>query len=83
MIWDADLENVFLREPVKYDKNVQRVIGTDSFGSSGDKKNSFVLVSGGGEVCGGLWVARVQLLFQVAVKKVMKVRNMCFCSIWL
>lgn len=41
---------------------------TDSFNSSGEEKNSFVLVSGGGEEAGDFWVAKVLLLFRIGVR---------------
>lgn len=49
MILDVDLEKEFIRETVECERNVQRVFATDGLGSSSDKRNCFVLVSGGRE----------------------------------
>lgn len=35
---DVDLENAFIREPVKYVGRFHRVFATDIFGSYGEKK---------------------------------------------
>lgn len=41
------MENKLSIEPGKYERRVQRVIGTDRFWSAGDKQNRFVRMLGG------------------------------------
>lgn len=43
----VDLDNVFIIEPVEYERRVKRAFATDMFGSSCPKKNNIVLFSGG------------------------------------
>lgn len=40
---DVDLDNGFIRERVENEKRVRRVLATDRLGSSGVKKNIFVV----------------------------------------
>lgn len=63
-IRDNDLEEGNIREAVERERKMQRKIATSRFGSFSDKKNIFVLVSGGREECSGLWVANVLLLLR-------------------
>lgn len=65
----ADLEKWFISKPVKYVRRARRLFATDSFGSSVEKHNSLVLVSVRGKEGGGLWVAKVLLLFRINVTK--------------
>lgn len=50
-------------------KKLHKVLSADSLRSSGEKKNSLVIESGGREEGDGLWVAIVPLLFRKSVRR--------------
>lgn len=63
----VDFEHGLTKKVAKYVRSLQRVFSTHWFGSSGEKRNSFVLFSGGAEEDGGQWSAQVLLLFRIVV----------------
>lgn len=63
-----DLLIAFITESVKYVRTLHEVFAKDSFSSSGENKNSFVLVSSGGEEDCSLSVAKVLLLFRIVLR---------------
>lgn len=67
-IQDVDSEKRFIREPVRYERRVQRIFATDRLKSSGDNRNNFVLCCGGGENGCGLWGVRVLPCFRITVE---------------
>lgn len=48
MITDVNLEKGHIGETCKHVRRLQRVVGANRFGASGEKRNCFVLVVGGG-----------------------------------
>lgn len=75
------MDNRFVRDLVEYHRRAQRVFATDQFEYSGVKKNSLVLVFGGGEKGGGLRAAKV-LSFWIGAIGNIEGRIMRFYSIW-
>lgn len=61
------MEKRFPREPVEYERRVQRVFATDILGSSGDRRHRHSLSAGGGEECGVPRAAKLLLLFSITV----------------
>lgn len=53
---------------MEYARREQRIFGTDMFGSSGDKRKIFVLVSGDGEEDGDLYAVMVLHLFRIITR---------------
>lgn len=68
MLWGVDLKKGFARAPIKYERVVQRVFETDSFETSGDTRNSFVLSSGGGDEGCSLWAGKLLLSFRISAR---------------
>lgn len=68
MIRVVDLEREFTRELLEYERRVQRVLVKNGFGSSDDRRNSFVLVIADEKDSGCLWVAKVVVLFKMIVR---------------
>lgn len=66
---DVDLENGFIKEPIRYGRRLHNVFATESFGSSGEKMNRLVLVSGGGEDGCRIWVREFELFFRISVRR--------------
>lgn len=61
---------------------MQRVFLTDRSGSTVDKRNRSVLLSGSGEEYSGLWSAQVLLLFKIRVRGSVDSQQYAVCSIW-
>lgn len=79
---NVNLERGCIREAGWYTRRMQRVFAADSFRADGEKRNSFLPVSSGGAEGVRLCVAKVLLLFQVALEKKVRAKNTCFCTTW-
>lgn len=66
---DVYFEKGFIRERVIYGRNVCKVSATNSFSSSVERENSFLLIFGGEEERGDVWVALVQLVLRIGVRR--------------
>lgn len=64
------MENSLITEPVRYGGLFHGVLPTNSFGSAGEKKNSFVLLSGDGETWDSPWAAKVVTLLRICAYEI-------------
>lgn len=64
LTWNSE----YIREPVQCGSRFHGVFAPDSFRSSREEKNNFLLVSDSEENSGGLCVAEVLLLFGTGVR---------------
>lgn len=67
-----------MKGPVIYGRKRRLVYSTDSFGSSGEINNSFVLVSSSGEDSVTVRMANASLWFTVGVRERFKSQNNVF-----
>lgn len=59
------MENKLIRKPFGYGSRPQKVSATESLGSPGEKRNSFLIVSGGGWESRMLLVAKTLPLIRI------------------
>lgn len=78
---DFDSEKRFISVPVKYGRRLWRVFATDNFGSSGEKWNTFVIFSDGGEEGGRIWVAKLLPLFRLSLSWSNESHKYAFCNL--
>lgn len=62
------LEELFMKEPIKYDGKCQKVFTTDNCGSCEEERNNHVSVSDDGEECSDLCASKVLLYFEIDVR---------------
>lgn len=72
------LEKGLIRDPVEYERRVQRVFETNRSRCTGEKNKSLVLVFGIGGKGDGLWVPKAPLLARTGGKGLLKFKDMCF-----
>lgn len=75
---DTDVIKEFIREPVVYEKAALLIFSTDRFRSFGDRRKYFVLVPSCGTGGGGLWAAKVLLLFRIRVVASIEIHKYAF-----